>query len=154
MKIKIWKNDFNFNKQATESDTKSNKVQTSILMACNGNKGREIYSTFTFDSPVQALFNKFDTFCQQRKNLTITRHRLFTSKQAENQKFNDYMTQFCHKAQESKQEQLTENLIQNVLICRIKDSKLRERLLMQPELYLLRTIQVGQSTKETKIQIY
>ena len=78
-----------------------------------GAKGREIYSTFTFDSPedkinIQILLNKFDAYCQPRKNLIITRHRFFTCKQAENQKFSNYVTELHCKGQESELEQLTE----------------------------------------------
>ena len=62
------------------------------------------------------------------------------------------MTELCYKAQESDQMQLTESLIQYVLICGMKDSKHRVRLLMQPDLNLQRTIQTGQTAEETKIQ--
>ena len=70
----------NFDIQAMESDAKSDKVQTSNQMTFMGAKGREIYSTFTFNSledkiNIQTLFNKFNAYSQQRKNLTITRHK-------------------------------------------------------------------------------
>ena len=63
------------------------------------------------------------------------------------------MTGLRHKAQESELWQLTESLIQHVLKCGIKDSKFRERLLMQPGLNLQRTIQARQTSEETKIQM-
>ena len=136
---------------------KSGKIQTSILMTFIGAKGKEIYSTFTFNSPedkmnIQPVLSKFNAYCQSRKNLTITRYKFLTSKQAENQNFGNFVTELCHKAQESKLGQLTERLIQHVLICGIKDTKLRERLLMHPNLDLEITIQAGQTNDETKIQ--
>ena len=60
--------------------------------------------------------------------------------------------ELCYKAQESELGQLTESLIQNVLICGIKDFKLRERLFMQPDLNLPSKIQAGQATEDTKVQ--
>ena len=79
-------------------------------------------------------------------------NRFFAWKQAENQKFGYYVTELCLKAHESELGQLTESLIQHILTCGIKDSKLRERLPMQLDLNLLRMIQAGQTAEETKIQ--
>ena len=148
-------NEFNFFLQAIESYTKPDKVNTSIFLTCIGPKSREIHSTFTFDSPkdkrnLEIVLAKFDAYCQPRKSLTITRHRFFTCKQAENQKFDDYVTELRHKAKESELSDITDCLIQHVLICGITDSRLWEHLLMQPDLTLAKTIQAGQSAEETK----
>lgn len=137
---------------ATESDTKPGKVTTSIFLTCIGQKGREIYSTFVFGSPqdeiiLEIVLTEFDGYCKPRKNLT-TRHRFFTCKQAENKIINDYVTELRHKAKESELGNITDSLI-HVLICGIKDSRLRENLFMQPDLTLAKTIQAGQSAKET-----
>ena len=45
---KMWSKRFDFFLMATESDEKSNKVKTWILLSCIGPKGREIYDTFQF----------------------------------------------------------------------------------------------------------
>lgn len=65
-------------------------------------------------------------------------------KQVECQKFGDYITELHHKSQETELENFTYNLIQHVLICGIEDSKLREHLLMQPNLTFDKAIQAGQ----------
>ena len=36
---------------ATEKDRNNDKVKTSVLLTCIGQKGREIYETFNFDNP-------------------------------------------------------------------------------------------------------
>ena len=127
----------------------------SIFLTCIGPKGREIYSTFAFDSPqdlinLEIVLAKFDAYSQLRKNLTITRHRFFTCKQSENQKFDNYVTELRHKAKENELGDITDSLIQHVLIWGIKDSRLKEKLLMQPDLTFAKTIQAGQSAEETK----
>ena len=43
---KKWRNELKLYLAATESDTKSDKVQSSILLTCIGQRGREIYDTF------------------------------------------------------------------------------------------------------------
>ena len=45
---KKWKKHFEFYLAATEADTKSDKIKSSILLSCIGEKGREIFETFEF----------------------------------------------------------------------------------------------------------
>ena len=40
---------FDFYLPATEKDTKDDKIKTFIFLTCIGQKGREIYETFTFE---------------------------------------------------------------------------------------------------------
>ena len=72
-------------------------------MTCIGTKGREIYSTVIFDSPEDKIFRLYAlnllSTVSQEKNLTITRLRFSTGKQAENQKLDDYVTELRRKAQ-------------------------------------------------------
>ena len=75
---------------ATESDTKSNKTQSSILLTCIGHRGREIFNIFQFDSDedrmkVDLIMEKFDHFCRPRKNITMLRHKFFIYRQSEGQ---------------------------------------------------------------------
>ena len=83
---KIWEKHFNFSLTATESDSKSDKVKTSILFTRIGSKGREIYETFAFPQEgdklkLKPVLEKFTEYCNPRKNLTILRHQLFPCKQ-------------------------------------------------------------------------
>ena len=93
-----WKEELILFLQATENDTKPGKVQTSILLTCIGAKGRDIYSTFTFEPDADKyvlgrVVEKFDTYCQPRKNLTFLRNRFFTCRQTSGQRFDDYVTE-------------------------------------------------------------
>ena len=83
---KSWKKTFQFFITATETDEKSEKVKTSTLLTCIGQRGREIYDTFTFTDAalslnLKAVLEKFDEYCEPRKNTTMTRHKFFTHKQ-------------------------------------------------------------------------
>ena len=44
---KLWLKRFSFRLTATEKDNKDDKIKTSMLLTCIGQKGREIYNTFT-----------------------------------------------------------------------------------------------------------
>ena len=48
---KLWLKHLEFYLTATEKDRNNDKVKTSVLLTCIGQKGREIYETFNFDNP-------------------------------------------------------------------------------------------------------
>ena len=53
-----------------------------MLLTCIGQKGREIYGTFTFDSAddeikLESILNEFSEYCNPRKNITILYHKFF-----------------------------------------------------------------------------
>ena len=84
---KLWLKHFEFYLTATEKEKKTkNKVKTSVLLTCIGQKGREIYETFNFDNPgdemrLASVLQKFSKYCNPRKNITVLRHKFFTYQQ-------------------------------------------------------------------------
>ncbi|CAI9729972.1 Hypothetical predicted protein [Octopus vulgaris] len=125
---------------------KPDKVKTSMFLTCIGSKGRDIHSTLDFDSPdeemnLQTVIEKFDAYCEPRKNITFLRHKFFTCGQAEHQKFDEYVVELRQKAQQCEFGNLTDSLTKDILICGIRDMRLRERLLREPNLDLQKTIQ-------------
>ena len=119
---KIWQKHFQFFLTATESDTKSDKIKTSILLTCIGPKGRDIYETFTFEQDTDKLklkpvLEKFTMYCNPRKNITILRHKFFTYKQAEGQCFNDFVTELKKRSSECEFGDLTASLTKDMIVC-------------------------------------
>ena len=99
--VQAWKSrkkTFQFFITATENDEKSENVNTYMLLTCIGQRGREIYDTFTFTDAalslnLKAVLEKFDEYCEPRKNTTMTRHKFFTHKQNIGQSFNEFITE-------------------------------------------------------------
>ena len=56
---KTWKRAFDFFMVATEADGKDDKIKTSILLTCIGDKGREIYETFDLSAVIMYYENEF-----------------------------------------------------------------------------------------------
>ena len=59
-----------------ESDAKSEKTKSSILLRCIVSRGCEIFNTFQFDSDedrmkTDRIMQKFDDFCSPQKNITM-----------------------------------------------------------------------------------
>ena len=79
---KLWLKHFDFYLAATEKYTNGDKIKTSIFLTWIGQKGREIYDTFTFElrdeMKLAPVLHKFPKYCNTRKNITILCHKFFT----------------------------------------------------------------------------
>ena len=94
---------FDFYLDATEKDTKGDKIKTFIFLTCIGQKGREIYETFTFepsDEMKLAPVLQISEYCNPRKNITILCHKFFTYRQQEGQDFHDFVTELTRLSSE------------------------------------------------------
>ena len=125
------------------------------MLTCIGEKGREIYSTLAFDVEAdkmkrQKIIDKFDMYCEPVKNITYIRHRSFTCKQIEGQRFDEYLTELKKRALDCEFGDLREDLIKDILICGIHDCKLRERLLRMPKVTLKDATEQGLASEEIK----
>ena len=82
---------------ATEKDTKGDKVKTFIFLTCIGQKGRELYETFTFEPAdemkLAPVLHKFSEYCNPKENIAVLCHKFFTYRQQEGQNFHDFMTE-------------------------------------------------------------
>jgi len=155
---KTWKKHFDYYITATEADTKSEKVKTSILLTCIGEKGRQVYDTFDFTTEedpfnLALILKKFDEYCTPRKNITILRYKFFTNKQKEGKLFSDFLTELKRLSDECEFENLKDSLVKDMIICGINDNSLRERLLREANLDLSKAVGIIYASEESKSQI-
>ena len=131
-----WKQELMLYLTATEKEGKDNKIKTSILLHCIGKQGREIYNTFTWSADGDEMkfgkvIEKFDAYCEPRKNLTFIRHKFFTYKQQDGQSFDDFVTELKSKAIQCEFGDLKDQLVKDMIVCGVMDKKLKERLLRE-----------------------
>ena len=120
---------FEFYLTATEKDGKNDKVKTSVLLTCMGQKGREIYETFHFDNlgdemRLASVLEKFSEYCNPRKNITILRHNFCTYRQHGGQNFNDFITKLKKLSSECEFETLHDSLRRNMIVSGTNDNSL------------------------------
>ena len=157
-KWKKWRQEFEFFLVATESDAKSHKIKSSILLTCVGQRGRDIYNTFTsVDNKLKLLpiLAKFEEYCLPRKNITYLRYtrKFFSYHQREGQSFDHFVTEFKKLSSECELGTLLDSLIRDMIIVGITDNRLRERLLCEADLTLERCIQLGHAAEQTKLEV-
>ena len=133
---------------ATESDGKDNKVETSILLTCIGEQGRDIYHTFEFatagdEFKFDRVIEKFDAYCNPRSSKTIAR-------QQEGESFNTFVTDLKRLSNDCEFETLKSSLIVDMIIVGVNDKGLKERMLRETNLKIDDTIKLGQASEEAK----
>ena len=134
-------------------NTKGDKRKASIFLTCVGQKGREIYETFTFEPRYEMklapVFPNFSEYCNPRKNITILRHKFSTYRQQEGQNFHDFVTELKKLSSECEFDNLQDSLIKDMIVCGTKDNSLCERLLRECDLTLSKAISAGHAAEET-----
>jgi hypothetical protein len=123
-----WKREFEFFLIATETDKKADNVKISTLLTCIGQRSREVYYNFIFDSNEDSMKYKkviaqFDAHFCPKSNITSQRFKFFNEKQPENQPIDDFINDLKTKAQECEFKELTESLIRDGIVCGISNSK-------------------------------
>ena len=116
---------------------------------------RQIYETFDFATvedklKLDPVLNKFDSYCNPRSNKTIARHRFFTYRQSEGQSFNNFVTELKKLSAECSFDTLKDELVMDMIIVGINDGGLKERMLKEPDMTLVKAVQLGQSAEEAK----
>ena len=150
----VWKQELELYLVATEKDGKSDKIKTSILLHCIGKQGREIYNTFTWTTDddrlrFEAVLEKFDNYCQPRKNLTYLRHRFFSYRQRHGEFFDDFVTELKKRSAPCEFGTIKESLIKDIIVYGTSDNRLRERLLREHDLTLVKAVEIGHAAEET-----
>lgn len=152
---KIFKQELKIYLTATEKLGKSDEVKTSILLQCLGKEGRKIYRNFNFQTEEDSLtystvLEKFEEFCNPRKNVTLSRFQFLTARQEEAESFDGFVTKIKTLSQDCELGELCDSLVRDVIIIGTNDIRLQEKLLAESDLTLERAIKAGRTTELTR----
>lgn len=132
-----WKKEFKFYLTATESSEKDEDVKTSRLLTAIGEKARDINYTFTFEEEdemkLAPVMTKFDEYITPKKNLPYLRFKFFSYNQTDGQTIDEYVTELKSRSRHFEFDSLKDGLIRDKIAAGIQDSKVRERLLREPD---------------------
>ena len=118
------------------------------MLRCIGQKGREIYETFTFE-PCKSLvyfssflpihvskteafilppvLEKFSEYCKSKKNKTILHPLFFTYRQKKSQNFHDFVTELKKLNSETEFDNFQDSLLKDMIACGTRDKFLHKR---------------------------
>ena len=124
---------------ATELNDKEEDVKTSRLLTTTGEPAREIYYTFTFENEddgmkLEPVLEKFDECMNPKKNIPYLRYKFFLYNQRKGQNIDDYVTEQKLKSTHCEFGLLKESLIRDRIFAGVRDTRVQERLLQEPDL--------------------
>ena len=80
------------------------------------------------------LFQKFENYCNPRRNITFERHKFFTCIQEPTESIDQYVTELRTKASTCEFGELCKSYIRDRIVCGISCNTLREKLLQETDL--------------------
>lgn len=136
---------------------KPDKVQSSLFLHVAGEEAVEVYNTFTFEEEgdehkLTKIMEKFDNYCNPKKNITYERYNFFTCVQGD-MSFSQYLTELKLRAKSCEFGQLQESLIRDRVVCGITSDRMREILLREVDITLEKATQLCVAAETTKAQI-
>ena len=162
-----WRQKFEIYQVASGLDTKSRKVQSMTLLHIIGSEAVEIYNTFEFRADectqhckirenfhtVDCLLQKFEKYCNPRKNVTIERHVFFNRNQSEGESFDSFLTDLKLKSRSCEFGPLRHSLIKDRIVGGIKSDKVRQALLKEYDLDLEKAERICRASETAENQL-
>ena len=153
-----WKQRFELFLAASGLSEKDDKIQSATLLHVAGSDVLEIYNTFMWEQEgderkIAKIMEKFQAYCEPRKNITWERHVFNTCNQEVRETIDQYITKLKTKARSCEFGALKDSLIQDRIMCGIHSDKIRSRLLREVDLTLERTVDICRANEATATQM-
>ncbi|CAK1599497.1 unnamed protein product [Parnassius mnemosyne] len=147
---KWWKVQFNLFLKASGVHKEEGSIQASLLINLIGSDGFDVYETFTFDSEeqredIEILMKKFDEYFGVQSNITLLRYNFFTRYQETGESIDQYVTALKLLSKNCEFKNLEQELIRDRIVCGIRSTIVRDRLLRTDELTLEKAIKICQA---------
>ena len=145
---------------ATQLNEKPEAVQVATLLTVIGEEAREVFSTFTGwssegdDAKIEPVLEKFAQYCQPRKNVPFERYRFNRRIQEPGETYDQYRTALRKLAEGCEFQTISpDEILRDRLVFGIQDNKVRERLLREASLTLLKTDEICHAAESMLAQM-
>ena len=127
------------NTVATGISEKEDATRVATLLTVIGNEALDVYDMFVQatvgdDKKIAKVLEKFDEHCKPRKNVTYERYIFFTRAQETSETIDQYVTTLKRLSDTCEFGTLRDTLIKDRIVLGVKNQKIRERLLREPDL--------------------
>ncbi|XP_041460922.1 uncharacterized protein K02A2.6-like [Lytechinus variegatus] len=146
----LWKEELMLYLDLAMAD-KEDKTKVKMMLYLVGSKGRELYQTIKpATETLEEVVKAFDNHCNPPRNETVDRFKFFTRDQQAGETFDTYLTALKLLAANCNFSTLADGLLRDRIVCGIRESSLRERLLRETALSLEGCIQICRASELTK----
>ena len=143
---------------ATGVSEKEEATRVATFLTVIGEEAVDVYNTFNWANEgdnlkIDRVLEKFDAFCNPRKNTIYERYVFFSRNQENGESIDHYVTVLKTMSNTCEFGDLKESLIRDRVVFGIQDNSVRERLLRDPDLTLQTAIEKVRSAELTNAQL-
>ena len=143
---------------ASGLDQQDTKKRVATLLTIIGKEAVKIFNTFKWEAEadkenIEKVLAQFEKYCTPRKNITYERYIFHTRKQKAKENVDEYVTSLKILAANCEFGSIEESLIKDMLVLGVNDKKLRENMLLDPELTLEKAISMAKANERTKEEL-
>ena len=141
---------------ATGINDKTDKVRVATLVTVMGRDCQNILRNLKIpeaDKTVDTICNKMKHYFQPTINVTYERYRFGTATQENSESIDQFLNKLRQLSLTCKFENLRDDMIRDRLVIGVADSKIRARLLREPELTLARALDICRTSEVTSEQL-
>ena len=122
-----------------------------------GSKPSRYITLFSFteeeDGDFDSVIEKFNSYCNPKKNETYERYVFHSRKQLQGEPIEQFVTDLKLKAQTCQFENPKDSMIRDRLVLGVTNTRVRERLLREENLHLDKAVKICQAAEATERQI-
>lgn len=153
---RVWKQKFQIYQRATKGYKDDEEDQVATLLHFIGDEGLSIFNTFdmreTENKKIQSVLDKFDEYCNPRKNLIYEQSVFFTCSQQEGEAFDHFLTNLKVLAATCEFGSMKKQLLTLRVVLGIWDKGLKERLLRVSDLTLEKAADFCRAAEASRLQ--
>ena len=151
---KKWKEEFSLYVDLAMED-KDEKQKVKMFKYLIGTRGREVYDTLAFtdneeNRTLKIVIEKFDAYCNPMRNETVERYKFNSRNQQSGETITSYVTELRLISVHCGFGELEEAILRDRIVCGIRDSHLRERLLREANLTLKSCVDICRASELSK----
>lgn len=152
-----WRQRFENYLIATDLKSKAEERQVAILLHVIGDEAVKAFESFdlTVDEKkkIAVVYKAFENYCAPKTNETVERHIFFMRSQSDGESFSSYFAELKRLSASCGFNDLRDSLIKDKIVCGIKDSNLRTKLLREDQLTLKRCVEICQASELSELQV-
>ena len=139
-----WRKRFDRFRVASRMDEKDGPSQINALIYAMGEKADDIFSTFMLmedqGKDYEVIVEKFENYFLKKRNPICERAKFNQRVQLPDESVDSFITDLYNLAEHRQYGTLTEKLIRDRLVVGLRNAKLSQKLQMNPELTLAKTV--------------
>lgn len=142
---------------ATGLNEAKDEKRVATLLTMVGRDALRVYNTFKWtekseSKKIETVVNKFEEYCNPKCNETYERYIFNNRKQEEGETIDDFVVSLKTLSENCNYGTIQESLIRDIMIIGLRDDRLRESLLRDPDLTLETALNRARAAESSQIQ--